>query len=78
MSDKVFLYNSENTEKPAAVPGQAQPIVSRLHDPAVLRGIICRNTMQRLSADDPDAPIYVTAQDIADSIAIASEIKKSN
>ena len=45
----------------------------RLHDPAVLRGIIARNARQRLTADDPDATTAITAQDIADGITIQYE-----
>jgi len=60
------------------LPGPVQPVVGRLHDPDVLRGIIFRNTMQRLSADDEAAPMYVTAQDMQDSINIAAEMRQAN
>jgi len=52
------------------------PVVARLHDPEVLRGIIYRNAMQRLSADDGNAPMYITAQDIRDGIQIVTEMRK--
>jgi len=61
-----------------AGPGHVRPVVGRLHDPDVLRGIIYRNTMQRLSDDDDDAPMYVTAQDMQDSIDIAAEMREAN
>jgi hypothetical protein len=47
----------------------------RLHDPAVLRGIIARNARHRLTADDPDAPMAITAQDIADGMTILYEVQ---
>lgn len=67
----------ERNEPAQVSPGQVQPVVNRLLDPDVLRGIIARNTMQRLSADDGNVRMYVTAQDIKDSIAIAAEMRQA-
>jgi len=68
----------QRTIKSDGCPVPVQPVVGRLHDPDVLRGIIFRNTMQRLSADDEAAPMYVTAQDMQDSINIAAEMRQAN
>jgi len=66
------------TKKNAPALGKSCQLTDRLHDPDVLRGIIYRNTMQRLSTADERAPIYVTAQDMKDSIDIAAEMREAN